>query len=358
MKGENKMKPGALAVSAAALALALGMGAWSPAHAGDVTISGKFYGDVTSKTNKDEASGQKSSDSGFGTDVKRFYVSVNYKYDSIWSANFTSDIGDKNHHYDLFVKKAYIQAKLSDAAMFRLGSADMPWIPYIEDLYGYRYVENTLLDRLHFGNSADWGVAFQGKHGIVDYQVSMVNGRGYADPSRSKGEDFEGRIGFKPVKGLTIAIGGYSGKRGLDTDTAPAAHTATRVDGVIAYMNEHFRVGAEYFTAENWTTVTSSAKDKADGFSGWFSVPVKENVAVFGRYDSAKPSKDLNPGSKDKYFNLGVQLHPNKALLVAFAYKHEEVDSGLGGKVNGVGSDTPGSKGKSDEIGVWTQFKW
>ncbi len=358
MTREKKTKSGALAVTAAALAMVLGMGAWSPAHAGDVTISGKFYGDVTSKTNKDEVTGQKSSDSGFGVDIKRFYVSVNYKYDSIWSANFTTDIGDTNHHYDVFVKKAYIQAKLSDAVVFRLGSADTPWIPYVEGLYGYRYVENTLIDRLHFGNSADWGVAFQGKQGLVDYQISMVNGRGYANPGRSKGEDFAGRIGFKPVKGLTIAIGGYTGKRGLDSDTSPALHTASRFDGVVAYMNEHFRVGAEYFSADNWTTVTSAAKDKADGFSGWFSVPVKSGVDVFGRYDSANPSKDLNPGLKDKYFNLGVQLHPNKALLVAFAYKHEEVDSGFGGKVNGVGSNTPNSKGKSDEIGVWTQFKW
>ena len=28
----------------------------------------------------------------------------------------------------------------------------------MEGVYGYRYVENTLVDRIKFGNSADWGV--------------------------------------------------------------------------------------------------------------------------------------------------------------------------------------------------------
>ena len=30
----------------------------------------------------------------------------------------------------LFIKKAYLQAKLSDAFVGRVGSADMPWIPF------------------------------------------------------------------------------------------------------------------------------------------------------------------------------------------------------------------------------------
>ncbi len=340
------------------LGIGLLFGAAGTVRADDLAVHGKTYVDTTYKTNKDDGTGEKSSDTGWGTDVKRFYVSFDYKYDDVWSANFTSDIGDKGtKRYDLFVKKAYIQAKLSDAATFRFGSADLPWIPFVEGLYGYRYLENVLTDRTGFGTSADWGIHFLGKSGVVSYAAGVVNGRGYSDPTRTKQPDFTGRIAFQPVKDLTIGVGAYNGKLGQDTEVSPAEHTATRYDAVVAYTGA-FRLGGEYFTADNWKNVTTIAKDKADGFSGWVSVPVGGKADIFARYDSAKTSKDLNPDLKDTYYNLGVQIHPVKPLLVAFAYKHEDVDSGNGGKVNGVGSSLPNEKGKSDEIGVWTQFSW
>ena len=63
----------------------------------------------------------------------------------------------------MFIRKAFVQAKVSDAFVARLGAADMPWIPFVEDLCGYRYLEQTLIDRLKFGTSADWGVHANGK---------------------------------------------------------------------------------------------------------------------------------------------------------------------------------------------------
>ncbi|MGH8362566.1 MAG: hypothetical protein ACRESQ_04380 [Gammaproteobacteria bacterium] len=66
----------------------------------------------------------------------------------------------------MFVKQAFVQAKLDPATTFRLGAADMPWIPFDESIYGYHFVENTLIDRLHFGHSTDWGVHFYYNAGI------------------------------------------------------------------------------------------------------------------------------------------------------------------------------------------------
>lgn len=337
-----------------------GLAATAPAQAGEVSITGRIYADFTNFENKDDATGEKDAKSGYGTDVKRFYVQIHYKLDDIWSAHFTSDIGDKgSKRYDVFVKHAYLQAKLSDQATFRLGSTDLPWIPFAEGNYGYRYLENVIADRLKFGTSADWGIHFRGKSGMVEYAASAVNGRGYSDPTRSKGADFAGRVSFTPVKGLTIGVGGYSGKLGNDVEGSQTFHTASRADALIAYKSDRFRLGGEYFQADNWTTVTSQEKDSADGFSGWVAVPVAEKVEIFGRYDSAKTSKDLNPGLKDTYYNAGVQFTPGKLMNIAIAYKHEKVDSGdAGGKINGIGSSTPNSTGTANEFGVWTRLRW
>jgi len=52
-------------------------------------------------------------------------------------------------------RKAYLQATLSRC--FVAGPARRTCVvPFVEDLYGYRFIENTLIDRLKFGTSADW----------------------------------------------------------------------------------------------------------------------------------------------------------------------------------------------------------
>lgn len=345
---------------ATALVAAMTLGTAATAHAGETTFNGRIYADFTSKSNKDEGTGVKSTDTGTDTDVKRFYFQVGYKYDDIWSAHFTSDVGDKgSSRYDVFVKHAYLEAAFTKQATFRLGSADSPWIPFAEGVYNYRYLENTLIDRLKLGNSADWGVHFLGKSGTVAYAVSAVNGRGFSDPTRAKSPDFEARVSVEPVKGLVIGAGAYSGKLGKNVEGTDTFHTASRFDGLVGWTSSSFSVGVEYFKADDYNTITTrGVTDSADGLSAFFRVPVNPKLEIFGRYDTAKPSKDINKDLKDTYYNAGIQYSPYKLVNIAFAWKHEKVDAGNGGKINGVGSTVAGETGKSDEIGIWTQLKW
>src|SRR5664280_1298417 len=137
-----------------------------PAAASDLpktTVGGRMFADLSSKDNKDDGTGVKSSDSGIGTDAKRFYLIANTTFNSVWSAKFETDIGDAGaKRYDVFVKNAYLQAKLDDAAIFRIGAADAPWTSFVDMLYGQRYIENAFTDSLSFANTADWGMHFLG----------------------------------------------------------------------------------------------------------------------------------------------------------------------------------------------------
>jgi hypothetical protein len=322
----------------------------------------RVYADISDKENKDKGAGTKSADSGNGVDVKRTYFTATQDFDKVWSAQFQSDIGDQGtKRYDVFVKKAFIQAKINGegAAIFRLGSADTPWIPFVEGLYGYRYVEQTLTDHLSFGASADWGLHFLGKTGIVNYALSAENGRGFSNPGRSKNLDFEGRVGIEPVKGLNIAGGFYSGKRGLETDAAPALHTASRTDALVAYVGDRFRIGGEWFEADNWNQVTKAPTDKSDGFSSWVSVKLNDTYSIFGRYDESKPSKDLNSSLKLTYYNLGLELRANKAFAASLVYKYESAENGLISTGNGTIGSTKlnvNNKGEYNEIGIFAVY--
>ncbi len=316
----------------------------------NTTVGGKAYVDLTSLDKK--AAGVKAATSGVGLDVTRFYLVVNHTFDSVWSANLTTDFNyvsaDASKETQLFVKKAYLQAKISDAFWVRAGSADLPWIPFVEDLYGYRYVEKILADRTSRGTSADWGVHIGGKlvDGKLGYALSAIEGNGYKNPTRSKTLDFEGRVSFVPVSGLTAAVGFYRGKLGNDFEgtVTPAVHTATRFDALLAYAHEGVRVGGEYFTADNWTAVTKTATDKSDGFAVWGSYRFSDLVSGFLRYDNEKPNKNTAPTLKDEYYNIGATFKPRKAVDLSVAYKRDEQKN-----------NTAVKPLESDEFGIWAQ---
>jgi hypothetical protein len=314
----------------------------------DTKLSGRMYYDF-SNINA-ESNGVKTSASGTGFDIKRFYLGVDHKFNDTWSMNLTTDFQYSSAigATEVYLKKAYLEGKFSDAFALRLGSTDLPWVPFAENAYGYRYIENTLVDRLKYGTSADWGVHASGVSGsgMFNYAVAMINGAGYKNPSRSKGVDFEGRIGFAPVEGLTLAVGGYTGKLGKETETVDVPHTAKRFDALAAYATPDFRIGAEYFSATDWN-VTQVDADKADGYSVFGNVALGGNgINLFARYDSAKTSKDIDPSLKNTYYNIGVEFPVTKGLKVAPVYKYTRLE-------NDTSIDQV-----TKELGVWGEFRF
>jgi hypothetical protein len=314
----------------------------------DTKLSGRMYYDF-SNINA-ESNGVKTSASGTGFDIKRFYLGVDHKFNDTWSMNLTTDFQYSSAigATEVYLKKAYLEGKFSDAFALRLGSTDLPWVPFAENAYGYRYIENTLVDRLKYGTSADWGVHASGASGsgMFNYAVAMINGAGYKNPSRSKGVDFEGRIGFAPVEGLTLAVGGYTGKLGKETETVDVPHTAKRFDALAAYATPDFRIGAEYFSATDWN-VTQVDADKADGYSVFGNVALGGNgINLFARYDSAKTSKDIDPSLKNTYYNIGVEFPVTKGLKVAPVYKYTRLE-------NDTSIDQV-----TKELGVWGEFRF
>jgi hypothetical protein len=367
------------------------------AYAGETTFGGRIFSDITSRNNKDGATGAKSPDSGLGIDVTRFYFTAIYKHDDVWSANFTADIcdkinigGTKSARCEVFIKKAYVQAHFSDLVSFRLGSADMAWVPYIEEENKYRYFEPVLIDHYGFGTSTDWGLHYYGRAGIVSYQLSAVNGGTYNESStfRNKSIDVEGRLAIEPFAGFKAAIGGYTGHRGQEPKThVPNTlyQKTERLNAMVAYSTPVFRVGGEWFHADDWNSIAAAPQsapkprqksDEAEGYSAWAAFVINPKLEVFGRYDSidfnkqfaaqsaGAPRPAFNPslnGPEGTYYHIGLQYAINSAYLAAFGWKHADSDFGRSrGPVGTIGS-TDLAKAKSgsyDELGVWTQFRW
>ena len=314
------------------------------------TVSGKMYIDVSNIT-AETANGTKVNPSGTGIDVKRFYFGVTHQFNDMWLANINTDsaFSSSTGTVTPFIKTAYVQAKFSPEAILQVGSANEPWIPFVEDLYGFRYVENTLTDREHVANSADWGVHLLGSNGLISYNVAAVNGGGYKNPTRSKTVDFEGRFSAEPMKGLVFAIGGYTGKQGKETYGLPAGttlRTTDRIDGLISYSTSLFHIGGEYYSENNWGDTISPAKsDKGDGYSIWGAIKIADPFTAFVRYDSVKPSKLQHPNEKEWYGNIGLEYTAIKGVNIALVYKHDHIDN----------PPSASTVTKYDEIGIFSQ---
>jgi len=336
----------------------------------NTSISGRMYWDITNINQKRNGTAQTINGTSF--DMKRFYVGIDHKFNDMFSANLTTDVT-----YDstvgasqIYIKKAYLQAKFNDAFTVRVGSADLPWVPYVEDVYGYRYVENTLIDRTKFGTSADWGVHVLGKFadGIVAYQFSAVTGAGYKKAAvyRTASPDVEGRISIN-YEGFQAAIGGYNGKLGIQKGTV--RKTADRFDALAAYTGHGLRLGVEYFTASDYSygPGSSSATNSTHGtgYGPFASYNFTDEVALFGRYDYVKPYSDkLVPTLKsfhNEYYNLGISWEPTKIVDFSLVYKHDAGSAGYLADSNGTIGGTAfaaGNNGAYNEVGIWGQFRW
>lgn len=314
---------------------------------------------------------------GTGYDVKRFYLAVDHKFDDMWSANLTTDFNYVSAvgQTSLFVKKAFVQAKFDDLFALRFGAADMPWIPFVEKWYGYRFLENTLTDRNFeggrsnatangggvgaFANSSDWGLHALGASSgdnAINYQLSVVNGRGFRNPSRSGHVDVEGRFAYSPIENMVMAVGGYEGKRGNQVENGQDTRSASRGDLMVAYRDKTFGIGGEYMIANNWDDILKyagngaaplSVKDRGTGYSLWADWSFAPQWAVFARYDSldykywtvARQERRLT----DRFYDLGVSYDVLKNLRLALAWKHNTLD----------GPDATPYHYKTHEIGFW-----
>lgn len=366
------------------------------------SVSGRMYFNFSNIDQK--INGVKQPSSGTGFNIKRMYIGIDHTFSPIFSGNVTMDVSNvvgstSNYNFNansaaapanstalvgrgFYIKKAYLQAKLNPAFIIRAGAADLAWVPWIESQYGYRHVENTLIDRVNFGTSADWGVHVLGDlaGGLISYQVSAIDGGGYRNVKVTKTVDFEGRISAS-YKGLFAGVGGYTGKRANNTVGAVTGatatvngvtyiggtklHTATRLDAAAGYKTKLFTIGGEYFHAKNWNNVTTSTQDKSDGYSLFGNVNFAPKWSVFGRYDWVKYSKDLNPGFRQHYYDAGIQWEPVKIVDIALVYKRENLNDGALAAVTGYANQNApavtipvNGHATTNEIGIFGQLRF
>jgi hypothetical protein len=386
----------------------------------NTTVGGELFADFSHIQLQNEgAAGQRvdTAPTGTGFDIKRLYLIVDHRFNDVWAADLTTDaqfstaatttvstpppagsttpgtataLTNQNTSggaTEVMIKKFYLEGAFNKLFVLRIGSYNMPWTSYVESNYGYRYIEKVTTDRLGFANTADWGLHASGVYGanLVNYQLSVVNGGGYKNPTRTKDVDVEGRVAVNPISWLTVGGGFYNGHLGQITATTEnfPKNTATRYDALVGVNIIGIHAGIEWFQAKNYKTVNSLAasaygtsavvntatvgplSDKATGTSSYLSYDFNSQFQAFARYDNTKLSADVSPRLRDEYFNLGGVYKPIKPLDIALVYKNEKVEHGSNAISSGnanssftIGGANASRYGRYSEYGVYAHYKF
>ena len=366
--------------------------------AADTKVGGNIFFNVSNVYGANTSGAgvySKNAGNGTGVYVKRIYLTVDHKFNDIFAANITTDasnvVGNTSQYANtaaanstpattagvatttnssqsivgkgLYLKNAYLQAKIDPALIIRVGAAGTPWIPYIDNLAGLRYVDNDLTDRTSFGTSADWGVHVLGDLGkYLNYQVSVTDGAGYRKLYVTKNVDVEGRISAN-FKGFFAAAGGYTGKLGNAAQGVVTYHTAQRANLAAGYKTDKFVIGGEWFLAKNWTSVTKTTADRDRGYSIFGKYNVTPKWALFGRYDWVKLTADTTKTdrTRDHYANAGIQYEPIKNVDISLVYKRDLVNTSANGAAFSTTNGTigaTGGRGTYDEVGLFGNLKF
>lgn len=371
--------------------------------AANTSVSGEIFLNLSNITQ--HTGGGNNPASGQGVNLKRAFLGIDHRFSNKVSAailldadNVTGQPSTVNPNSSatqlvgkgLYIRNAYGEVKLHPALTIRLGAADMPWIAYAEKAENERHVERSMLERLGYGNPADWGVHLLGDFirkddASLSYAISVVNGSGYRQARVTKSIDVEARFSGT-WHGFYGAVGGYYGKRGNDIEsitgtTATSFRTATRGNVMAGYKSSVIGFGGEFFYARNWNNVGVNpalfalSEDTAMGWSGFAHYNLSRQWRAFARYDHIKPNRDTVPGLKDDLLMGGLQFSPLKFVDLALVYKRETVNGGSVATSNGViGCSTIASpnafstaaslaamcrgNGTYDEVGLFTAIRF
>ena len=205
-----------------------------------------------------------------------------------------------------YLKKAQINYK-SSLGIFNFGLIGMNTYNIQEKNWGYRFIENSAIDKYEFSATADIGVGFS-KSLIDNLNLSLlfVNGEGFKKP---QGDKYH-KIAFNATYGegnLNKNDGYNTGLVYTTESTDTDAITMTSLFGGFAGMG--LRLGGQY-------DMLTKDSFKSNIISVSANYAVRDKIDIFARYDMVDDNDDANKNGKN-YLVAGIVLTCDGGISVA-----------------------------------------
>jgi hypothetical protein len=294
-----------------------------------IKIGGLMYGEYYYNFDKEnpitEPNGHKDPRNAF--ELNRGYLNVMADLSPEIGARITSDLSRLSTG-DLEFRLKYYYVDFHNFLPFyksmgvKMGQFQGPWLDYEEGLWAFRVVDNMMIEKQGYINSASLGVDFRGglPDGYGAWQVSVDNGEGYHSAEKNKYKSVEARLTLKPVPQVDalkdLQFSAYA-KVGKDD----FLHKKDRYIGFVGYKyHDDLFLGAEY----DWTRgvdpfgVTHAGVNNVEGhgFStmAWARMPFWKPIRILGRYDQFRHD-DHAPDTTVNQWIYGVSYDVSKNVM-------------------------------------------
>ena len=163
---------------------------------------------------------------------------------------------------------------------------------------------------------------------------------------------------MNPIKPITLAVGGYTGKLGKSTDNWPTRHPSRNALRCARGLHRqaHSR-GRRIFCAKNWNNVNTAGTRQVERLVGLRLVRLHSADRRLRplRLGEAEPGYSTRT-LKDHYFNVGVDYKPIPPLDFALVYKRDRANNGFLQPRTARSAERTRHHGTYDEIGLFGQL--
>ena len=215
-----------------------------------------------------------------------------------------------------FVKDAWLRWESApEGHRVGLGVQPPPVFTVAEDVWGYRSLDATILDRTGVRDSRDMGLQVDGPlaaGGALRYALMVGNGNGVRPEAPGEGgKRVYAQLQFDPRGPLQATLGADYGE---EVPAEGAGRSSTRVSAFVGGVTERHRVGVEAFYVHDDDVLGGASIDGA-GVSVFGIAGVSERVSLVGRYDytDADGGRD---GQGEHYGLAAVAYRPAPAVAL------------------------------------------
>jgi hypothetical protein len=296
-------------------------------------------------------------------DIDRAYLEFHWRISDKARLRYTLEGGDirdtdkdgkRTEQFDVTTKHLYLELQdpLHAGSYARFGQVDLPWVPFEEDLWQYRFQAKVLADREGYLTSTDLGATVGGTmpHERGSWAVAAVNGEGWKKNEIGKHKDAHARVTLRPFatvgeKGKQFLVGAFASVGTYDGISSGPDDRQRTIAHVGWVEKNAWTLAASYLWAEDPADKMKSVhpslaarpglESEAEGLSAWWILSFgafSESEALdawelVARYDRMDPDEEVTDNEHERV-TLGVSHRFNKWAQVFVGF--EEVDYDLG----------------------------
>lgn len=268
--------------------------------------------------------------------VSRSYINITGNISHIVAFRITPDVSREtgtgsslNGSLTFRIKYAFAQFNLDDwmpkGTWVRLGVQQTPFIDYVEGIYRYRFQGTVLIEREGFMSSADTGAsfhtAFPGNYG--ELHLGVYNGEGYAKAEANDQKALQIRGTLRPLpmhpllRGLRV-----TGFYVADNYVQNAPRKRVLLD--LTFEHKYANAGFDYLDTKDQTSVTEPLVH-GQGWSAWATPKFAHGIEALLRYDSFKPSTDVEGRRKRTIAGVAYWFPHQGSVSAALLVDYEQV---------------------------------